>query len=54
MHRRLKEDKMEIKRESKFSVYLEEQLKDPEFKKEWDALQPGREAIRAEIEAQQK
>ena len=39
---------------TKFSVYLEEQLKDPEFKKEWDALQPEREAIRAEIEAQQK
>ena len=33
-----------------FDQYLAEQLKDEEFKKEWDALQPEMERIRAEIE----
>lgn len=38
-----------------FEDYLKEQLKDPEFKKEWDksepAYQAGRALIRARIEA---
>lgn len=35
---------------SEFREYLKEQLKDPEFKKEWDSLQPEMEIIREEIE----
>ena len=35
---------------SEFREYLKEQLKDPEFKKEWDSLQPEMEIIRKEIE----
>ena len=31
--------------------YLEEQLKDPEFKKEWDDIQPEMDVIRAMIDA---
>lgn len=37
----------------KFDDYLQEQLKDPEFKKEWDAIQPEMNTIRAEIEVKQ-
>jgi transcriptional regulator with XRE-family HTH domain len=36
---------------SDFSKYLNEQLKDPEFKAEWDALEPEYQIIRAMIEA---
>lgn len=39
---------------SEFQKYLEEQLKDPEFKKEWDALQPEMEEARREIETQRE
>ena len=35
----------------KFDDYLQEQLKDPEFKKEWDDIQPEMDVIRAMIEA---
>ena len=35
----------------RFDDYLNEQLKDPEFKKEYDALQPEFEVIRAIAEA---
>lgn len=35
----------------KFDDYLEEQLQDPEFKKEWDDIQPEMDVIRAMIEA---
>ena len=35
----------------KFDDYLQEQLKDPEFKKEWDDIQPEMDAIRAMIDA---
>lgn len=35
---------------NEFREYLKEQLKDPEFKKEWDSLQPEMEIIRKEIE----
>lgn len=35
----------------KFDDYLEEQLEDPEFKKEWDDIQPEMDVIRAMIEA---
>lgn len=39
---------------SDFRKYLNEQLKDPEFKKEWDALQPEFEIIQAMIDARAK
>jgi len=39
---------------SDFRKYLNEQLKDPEFKKEWDALQPEFEIIQAMIDARTK
>lgn len=34
---------------SEFRELLNEQLKDPEFKKEWDAIQSEADAIRREI-----
>lgn len=34
-----------------FREYLNEQLKDPEFKKEWDRLEPAYQAQRALIKA---
>ena len=34
-----------------FDSYLDEQLKDPEFKKEWDAIQPELDIKRAIIDA---
>lgn len=34
-----------------FREYLEEQLKNPEFKKEWDRLEPAYQAQRALIRA---
>ncbi len=34
-----------------FDLYLEEQLKDEEFKKEWDALEPEFAIIQALIDA---
>ncbi len=36
---------------SKFNDYLEEQLRDPEFRKEYEALQPERAVIQAIIDA---
>lgn len=36
---------------SDFRKYLDEQLKDPEFKKEWDALQPEYAVVQAIIDA---
>mgnify|MGYP004673194171 CR=1 FL=1 len=36
----------------KFDDYLQEQLKDPDFKKEWDDIQPEMDVIRAMIDAQ--
>ena len=35
----------------KFDDYLNEQLKDPEFRQEWDDLQPEMDVIRAMIDA---
>ncbi len=35
----------------KFDDYLQEQLKDPNFKKEWDDIQPEMDVIRAMIDA---
>ena len=35
-----------------YKELLEENLKDPEFKKEWDAIQPEMERIRKEIDEQ--
>ena len=37
--------------DSEFQKLLNEQFKDPEFKKEWDSFQPEMEAIQAEIDA---
>jgi len=34
-----------------FQEFLDEQLEDPEFRKEWDALQPEYAMIKAMIEA---
>ena len=36
---------------SEFRELLNEQLKDPEFKKEWDDIQPEMDVIRAMIDA---
>ena len=36
---------------SEFQELLQEQLKDPDFKKEWDDIQPERDVIRAMIDA---
>ena len=35
---------------SEFQDYLQEQLKDPEFKKEWDDIQPEMDIIRAMVD----
>ena len=37
-----------------FDDFLAEQLKDPEIKKEWDALQPQRAIIQAMIDARKE
>lgn len=37
---------------SDFDTLLAEQLKDSEFKAEWDALQPEFEAVQAKIDRQ--
>lgn len=34
----------------KYNEYLDEQLKDPEFKKEWEDIQPEMDVIRAMID----
>lgn len=39
---------------SDFEAFWAEQLKDPEFKAEWDALQPEFAAIQAEIDRQRE
>ncbi len=39
---------------SDFRKYLDEQFKDPEFKSEWDELEPEYQVIRAMIEARQE
>ena len=36
---------------SELRDYINEQLKDPEFKKEWDNLEPEMEVVRAMIKA---
>ena len=36
---------------SELKEYINEQLKDPDFKKEWDDLDPEMEVIRAMIKA---
>lgn len=36
---------------SELQAYINEQLKDPEFKEEWDSLDPEMEVIRAIISA---
>ena len=37
-----------------FKDFLEEQLKDPELRAEWDALQPERAIVQAMIDARRK
>ena len=37
-----------------FKDLLEEQLKDPEFRAEWDALQPERALVQAMIDARKR
>ncbi|MBQ2592792.1 MAG: helix-turn-helix transcriptional regulator [Candidatus Riflebacteria bacterium] len=37
-----------------FDEYLNEQLKDPEFKKEWDALEPEFTIVQAILDARHK
>ena len=39
---------------SHFRDYLNEQLKDPEFRAEWDALEPEFQIVRAMIDAREK
>lgn len=39
---------------TKFNDFLNEQLKDAEFKAEWDALQPERAIIQAMIDARKE
>ena len=39
---------------TRFDDFLKEQLKDPDLKKEYEALQPEREIIRAIIEARKE
>lgn len=36
---------------SEFKEFLNEQLKNPEFKKEWEDIQPEMDVIRAMIDA---
>ena len=38
----------------KFDDYLQEQLKDPDFKKEWNDIQPEMDVIRAIIDAREE
>ena len=40
-----------VNKMSEFRDLLNEQLKDPEFKKEWDDIQPEMDVIRAMIDA---
>lgn len=39
---------------TRFDDYLEEQLKDPAIRAEWDALQPERVKAQAEINARRE
>ena len=39
---------------TRFDDYLAEQLQDPEFRAEWEALQPERAIVQAMIDAWQK
>ena len=43
-----------MNRMSDFRDYLNEQLKNPEFKKEWDDLEPEYNTIQAMIDARKK
>ena len=40
-----------MKKETTFEEYLEEQIKDPDFKREWDALEPELSIVQALINA---
>lgn len=42
-----------MKKETSFNEYLNEQLKDPEFKKEWDALEAEFSIVQAIIDARE-
>lgn len=42
-----------MKKETSINEYLKEQMKDPEFKKEWDALEPEFSLVQALIDARE-
>jgi len=42
-----------MKKETGFNEYLIEQMKDPDFKKEWDALEPDFSIVQALIDARE-
>lgn len=42
-----------MKKETSFNEYLKEQMKDPEFKKEWAALEPEFSLVQALIDARE-
>lgn len=52
--RGLSAEKGERQMSTKFDDFLKEQLQDPEFKKEYDALQPERAVIQAMIDARKR
>lgn len=37
-----------------FEILLSEQMKDPEFRAEWEAIQPGLAAAQTEIDTQKE
>ena len=42
-----------MKNETSFNEYLKEQMKDPDFKKEWDTLEPEFSLVQALIDARE-
>ena len=42
-----------MKKETDFNEYLIEQMNDPDFKKEWDALEPDFSIVQALIDARE-
>ena len=47
----MKKKSVAEKKETTFEDYLEEQIKDPDFKREWDALEPEFSIVQALINA---
>ena len=48
------ERRIKMKKHDDFDEYLAEQMKNPEFKAEYDALEPEFAALKAQIEARRK